>query len=863
MLDMFAPLTEQELSSAPSVPTEIPIQVISPVPEGASQPEFHHPAYGKASKVWAYLDENSQLVGYMLRFDYADSKGGIGKEYLPYSWCDTTNGPQWRFAGFASPYPLYRLPEILSNRDATVLVCEGEKTADAAQRLFPGMVTTTSAFGAWMADSTDWTPLRNRRIIIAPDLDDAGEQYVEDVIQLLFKVGAASVEILSVRKLARFEWHGEKRLRRTSTPEGWDLANAVREGWDSERLQLAIAEFGCVTAPPRPISVKPETAVKFRLTPEGIEALIPEKARGDIVGYSWGWICGPLELVAMARDGNSMDWGKLLKVTDPDGKESEVFISDEMLAGDGAECRRVLQGAGLRIAASKEERDALKDYLSRMNSEARATTVYRTGWHDECFVTSGKIVGSLNGGERIVMRGVSQSRAGHMRGTLEGWKSQIARFAVGNSRLAFALSTAFAPALLKLTGAESGGFHLVGASSIGKSTALVIAGSVWGGGGKGGYLRPWRATANGLEGIAEAHCDALLCLDEMGQVRGIEAGAAAYMLANGIGKVRANRNGDARSPKEWRVIVFSTGEITLADKISEEGGHNRAVAGQQTRFVDIPAAPTGFDTLIESSHEFSDTGKLAQHLKIGASEHYGHAWEPFVRHVALEGQNVLLKVKLLQDEFVGDVLSGISVDGQVSRVAGRFGLVAASGEIATEIGILPWPTGEATRSAKKCFADWLDQRQTTGSLEEEDAVSCIRAFIEKHGSSRFAQGPEESIGVAEVRMSEKVAGRVGVVQVPRGGLPQYCFFQEAWKDVCQGRNPKQVAAALKRRGFLVSQKDRLTYPVRIKTSEGGNSITRQSRMYVVRESIIHEPLPPADPVEAIQNSEMLFPNKNS
>jgi uncharacterized protein (DUF927 family) len=46
-----------------------------------------------------------------------------------------------------------------------------------------------------------------------------------------------------------------------------------------------------------------------------------------------------------------------------------------------------------------------------------------------------------------------------------------------------AISAAFAGPLLNLIDAESGGFHLRGASSIGKTTALVLAGSVWGGGG--------------------------------------------------------------------------------------------------------------------------------------------------------------------------------------------------------------------------------------------------------------------------------------------------------------------------------------------------------------------------------------------
>lgn len=109
-------------------------------------------------------------------------------------------------------------------------------------------------------------------------------------------------------------------------------------------------------------------------------------------------------------------------------------------------------------------------------------------------------------------------------GTLESWQENVARYAVGNSRLVLAISAAFAGPLVGPCSAEGGGLHFKGASSTGKSTALHVAGSVWGGGDSNGYVRSWRATANGLEGVSMGHCDTLLCLDELSQL-------AAKMLA--------------------------------------------------------------------------------------------------------------------------------------------------------------------------------------------------------------------------------------------------------------------------------------------------------------------------------------------
>jgi putative DNA primase/helicase len=106
--------------------------------------------------------------------------------------------------------------------------------------------------------------------------------------------------------------------------------------------------------------------------------------------------------------------------------------------------------------------------------------------------------------------------------------------------LLLAASCGFAGPLLVLAGAESGGVHLFGGTSTGKSTALFIGASVCGGGGSG-FVQSWRSTLNGLEAIAEGHNDATLFLDELAQVDAKEAADTAYMLGNGQGKNRMSK----------------------------------------------------------------------------------------------------------------------------------------------------------------------------------------------------------------------------------------------------------------------------------------------------------------------------------
>lgn len=73
----------------------------------------------------------------------------------------------------------------------------------------------------------------------------------------------------------------------------------------------------------------------------------------------------------------------------------------------------------------------------------------------------------------------------------------------------------------------------------------------------------------------------------------------------------------------------------------------------------------------------------------------------------------------------------------MKRAARRFGLVAAAGEMAISLEILPWPEGEALEAAHACFQAWLDNRGGTGAHEMRAIISQVKYFIEKHGESRF------------------------------------------------------------------------------------------------------------------------------
>lgn len=157
-------------------------------------PQRPDPPTKGAESVWRYSD--TFLV---CRFP--------GKKIRPLWW----DGTAWRWKAPPAPRPLLNLDQLRA-RTGTVLIVEGEKTADAAARLFPKAVVTTWPSGCKAIDKADWSPLQGRRVILWPDADQVGLQAMDRLAQLLLALPADRVQIITPP---------------SEVPAGWDLADAT------------------------------------------------------------------------------------------------------------------------------------------------------------------------------------------------------------------------------------------------------------------------------------------------------------------------------------------------------------------------------------------------------------------------------------------------------------------------------------------------------------------------------------------------------------------------------------------------------------------------------------------------------------
>jgi len=228
---------QPKVYSAQEKETWVPIV---PIPADVEAPDILENKYlnymlkdgNKEVARYAYRDEQGKLKGYVFRFERPnpDDPGGKNLKITPpLAYCQNSRGfKAWRWQGFfGNEKTPYCLEKLTQNSTRPVLIVEGEKKADAAQRIFPGYSVLSGIGGAGNACKINWSCLRGREVILWPDNDEPGLKCMENLKAILERAGASSVRLVSLP---------------VDTPQGWDLADIFPHNWDQAYLEKLLSE---------------------------------------------------------------------------------------------------------------------------------------------------------------------------------------------------------------------------------------------------------------------------------------------------------------------------------------------------------------------------------------------------------------------------------------------------------------------------------------------------------------------------------------------------------------------------------------------------------------------------------------------
>ncbi len=133
------------------------------------------PAIGTPTATYVYRNQLGEEVFRVLKFIGADGKKTFRQQ--------RRENKLWSWGMEGVQRVLYRLPEILTAKNAPVAIAEGEKDADNLVRFGFNATTNVGGAGKWMEGYAEY--LANRDVILFGDNDEPGQNHVKKVIELL------------------------------------------------------------------------------------------------------------------------------------------------------------------------------------------------------------------------------------------------------------------------------------------------------------------------------------------------------------------------------------------------------------------------------------------------------------------------------------------------------------------------------------------------------------------------------------------------------------------------------------------------------------------------------------------------------
>lgn len=243
------------------VPAPAPMseRVTSKPPAGSPVPDMKIERLGEPSRIFPIRDLDGSVIAYECRYEEPDGT----KEVRIWSYGKRGDKPaRWGVGHLNSPRPLYGLEQLPKRPNDPLLITEGPKKADSGKVMLPTYVSISWTGGANAWHKHDWSPCRGRTVLIFPDNDEPGITAAEKLAALLHdpKGIGCKVRIIDPNRM----------------PDGWDIADAEKEGWSTEKL----IEW----AKPRARDYAPNPAPQAGGPPSAENAQTPPLPRGEPAG---------------------------------------------------------------------------------------------------------------------------------------------------------------------------------------------------------------------------------------------------------------------------------------------------------------------------------------------------------------------------------------------------------------------------------------------------------------------------------------------------------------------------------------------------------------------------------------------------
>ena len=507
-------------------------------------------------------------------------------------------------------------------------------------------------------------------------------------------------------------------------------------------------------------------------------------------------------------------------------------ISVETLVNDPKALFAALSNAGWNAFTRKVRDELLEKLQQRKPSDPSFKVVTRMGWNSGAYVFPCKIIGKPRKQLEKAFDGLDQVMQEKYRtkGTLNDWRRQIGALCKDNSRLMFSVSLALTgPILTLVEGPKAGGFQLWGEPESGKTTAAMVAGSVWGchrgGRREMGFTESWNSTAGKVEVTALAHNDALLILDETKRAgkddreRAKVVTSVAFGLAEMTEKERLTNQGAVRW---WRCYFLSTSNFSL-----RELGRRVGIViddADRGRMADIPLPINGHG-IYENLHGFPSGQKLSDKLRQRCRKYNGTPAPEFVRQIDQELKankgglkNFLSTERAVYRKALRVAVKAGTLKEPLGRISGRYATVFAAGSVAIKYDILPWNQKRLLRAILSCQLDQIrqvdDDADSAGPSSESLRAKLLQYFNDHYAEFIYLYKKRPRLG------TDKIDSVPGYRDKIKGERWYYLTADQLKTIIGTGESARVLKQTLVTEGLL-AQKTKGKFVVQRKIFSGG------------------------------------------
>jgi putative DNA primase/helicase len=380
-------------------------------------------------------------------------------------------------------------------------------------------------------------------------------------------------------------------------------------------------------------------------------------------------------------------------------------------------------------------------------------------------------------------------------GTLDGWREAVEPLR-SYPRAVIALLGSFAAPLVSVLGTPNFTIDLSYETSAGKTTALRVAGSVWGDPDEShpaSVVGTFRVTRVFIERFGTATDNLPLIVDETKLASPRDIARLLYEFSSGKGKGRGSPQGFRRRGA-WSSVMLTTGEQKITS-FSQDGG---TVA----RVIPLVGSPFG--------KKDEETGEVVRTLDAGVKRHFGVAGPRFVRFLMEESdgpeesKKMFLDLRRQYQERAGD-------NAVLGRLAEHLAVLHLTATLLDASGVLSWGAFDPISPI------WS---QLEAEVAEGDRPSAALEYVigwAVSNSQRFEGRERADMGGAVVP-SSGYAGKWRNAD----DWDEIAFLPPVLKGVLEddGYEPQSILRAWRDRGWIDCRDGKNTKPVRV----GGNLI---------------------------------------